>query len=150
MELKRFNLRCAVHLFLIKDNKILVEKRCNREYCNGQYDVIASHIWGGEDAITAMIRTAKMEVNIDIKREDLKIVQVMHQNGDGAEYINYFFVAETFDGEIVNNEPEICEKLEWVKFEYPIKNMMPYINEAIKFYITDENNKFTFYGWNEK
>ena len=35
-----------VHLFLVIDGKILVENRKNREYCNGQYDVIASHILG--------------------------------------------------------------------------------------------------------
>ena len=32
---ERFNLICAVHLFLVKDGKILVEKRKNRAYCNG-------------------------------------------------------------------------------------------------------------------
>lgn len=149
MEQKRFNLRCAVHLFLIKDNNVLVEKRFNREYCNGQYDVIASHILGGEDAISAIIRTAKTEVNIIVKPEDLKIIQVMHQNSDGIEYINYFFIANKFYGEINNNEPEYCEKLEWVKFEYPVENMIEYINEAIKNYLVDKNNKFTFYGWNK-
>ena len=48
MEPKRFMVRCAVHLFLVKDGKILVEKRKNREYCNNQLDVIASHIIGNE------------------------------------------------------------------------------------------------------
>lgn len=68
MEPKRFTLRCAVHLFLIIDDKILIEKRKNREYCNGEYDVIASHILGGENAIDAIIRTAKTEANIVIKK----------------------------------------------------------------------------------
>lgn len=147
MEPKKFEIRCAVHLFLITDNKILIEKRCNREYGDGQYDVIASHILGGEDAISAIIRTAKTEVNIDVKTEDLEIVQVMHQNSDGIEYINYFFRADKFYGEINNNETEFCENLEWIDFKYPIDNMMEYINEAIKNYIESPENKFTFYGW---
>ena len=79
--------RCAVHLFLVKDGKILVEKRKNREYCNNQLDVIASHIIGNENAIDAIIRTVKMEVNIDIKKEDLKIIQVMHQKSEQYEYL---------------------------------------------------------------
>ena len=33
MEPKRFEVRCAVHLFLLQDGKILVEKRKNRSYC---------------------------------------------------------------------------------------------------------------------
>jgi len=148
MESKKFEIRCAVHLFLIVDNKILVEKRCNRDYCDGQYNVIASHILGGEDAITAIIRTAKTEVNIEIRPEDLEIVQVMHQNSEGVEYINYFFRSNKYYGEINNNELEFCEKLEWVDFKYPIENMMEYINIAIKNYIENYHNKFTFYGWN--
>jgi len=147
MEPNRFMVRCAVHLFLIKDGKILVEKRKNRAYCNNQFDVIASHILGNENAIDAIIRTAKVEVDIDIKKEDLKIVQVMHQKSTPYEYINYFFVAEKYSGELKNIDIEHCDGLEWVEFKYPIDNMMEYINEAIKNYQDNPDNHFTFYGW---
>ena len=66
MEPKRFMVRCAVHLFLVKDGKVLVEKRKNRDYCNNQLDVIASHIIGNESVVDAIIRTAKFEVNINV------------------------------------------------------------------------------------
>lgn len=147
MEPKRFTLRCAVHLFLIIDGKILVEKRKNREYCNGQYDVIVSHILGGENAVDAIIRTAKAEANIIIQKEDLEIIQVMHQNDNGLEYINYFFLANKYSGTIKNNDPQFCENLEWVDFKYPINNLEEYINEAIGNYFNNPNEKFTFYGW---
>lgn len=147
MEPERFMLRCAVHLFLLKDGKILVEKRKNREYGNNEYDVIASHIHGNENIIDAIIRTAKVEVNINIKKEDLKPIQVMHQKCERYEYINYFFIANNYTGELKNNDPDYCDGIEWVEFKYPIENMMPYINEAIKNYLEDNTNTFTFYGW---
>ena len=147
MEPKRFMVRCAVHLFLIKDGKVLVEKRKNREYCDRQLDVIASHIIGNESVVDAVIRTAKVEVNIDIKKEDIKPIQVMHQKSENYEYINYFFIADDYTGELKNNDPEFCEQIEWVDFKYPIDNMMPYINEAIKNYLENPTNTFTFYGW---
>ncbi len=147
MEPKRFMVRCAVHLFLIKDGKILVEKRKNREYGNNEYDVIASHIIGNESALNAIIRTAKAEVNIDIKKKDLIPIQVMHQKSTTYEYINYFFLTNNYSGEIKNNDPNYCDSIEWVEFKYPIDNMMPYINEAIKNYLEDSTNIFTYYGW---
>ena len=147
MEPKRFELRCAVHLLLVKDGKILVEKRKNREYCDGQYDLIASHILGNEDVYSAIIRTAKTEVNIEVKKEDLEIIQVMHQKSEDYEYINYFFIANKYTGKLNNNEPEFCEKLEWVDLKYPIKNMMEYINFAIKEYLENSENKFTIMGF---
>ena len=145
---ERFNLRCAVHLFLVNDGKILVEKRKNRAYCNGQYDVIAGHIHGGCDVYDEMIAIAKKEVNIDVKRADLKPIQVMHHNGDGSEYIHYFFIASNYTGEINNNEPDICEYLAWVDFKYPVDNMMEYINIAIKNYFENPENRFTTLGFN--
>ncbi len=149
MEPNRFLVRCAVHLFLIKDGKVLVEKRKNREYGNNELDVIASHIIGNESAVDAIIRTAKVEVNIDVKKEDLKIVQVMHQKSNPYEYINYFFIANNYSGELKNNDVDYCDGIEWVDFKYPIDNMMAYINEAIKNYLENPDNHFTFYGWKE-
>ena len=148
MEPERFLLRCAVHLFLLKDGKIIVEKRINREYENNKYDVIAGHILPNETIYEAIIRTAKKEVNIDIKKEDLKIVQVMHMKGDKYDYINYFLIADKYSGELKNNDVDYCSGIEWVDFKYPIDNLIPYINDAIKNYLEDPNNTFTFYGWN--
>ena len=147
---ERFTVRCAVHLFLIKDNSILVEKRKNRTYCNGQYDVIASHILGNEDVYNTIINTAKKEVNIEIKRQDITPIQVMHHKSDECEYIHYFFITDKYQGEINNNEPEICERLEWVKFKYPIDNMMEYINYAIKNYLNNPNDNFTVFGFTKE
>ena len=149
MEPKRFEVRCAVHLFLLQDGKILVEKRKNRSYCNGQYDVIAGHITGGSDVYDEMIKVAKKEVNIDVKREDLVPIQVMHHNGDGSEYIHYFFIATKYEGTINNNEPDICEYLTWVDFKYPVDNLMEYINIAIKNYTEDPKNFATTFGWDK-
>ena len=149
MEPQRFMVRCAVHLFLIKDGKLLVEKRKNREYHDKEYDVIASHIIGNESVIDAVIRTAKVEVNIDLKREDIKPIQVMHQKSNPYEYINYFFIANNYSGELKNNDSDFCSGIEWVDFKYPVDNMMPYINEAIKNYLEDPNNHFTYYGWDK-
>lgn len=147
MEPERTKVKCAVHLFLIKEGKFLVEKRCNREWCNGQYDIIAGHILGGQDVLTSMINIAKREVDIDLKKEDIEFIQVMHDNSSGEEYISYFFKATKWNGKIKNNEPMYCKKLEWVDMKYPVPNLIEYINIALKNYIEKPDNKMTLYGW---
>ena len=147
MEPARDKRLCAVHLFLIKDGKVLVEKRKNREYCDGQLDVIASHLEHGETVYDAVVRTAKKEVNIDVKKEDIKPIQIMHQNSEPNEYINYFFITTNYTGELRNNEPQFCEYIDWVDFKYPIDNMMDYINEAIRIYLDDPTIMITSYGF---
>ena len=148
-EPKKDDLKCAVHLFLIKDGKILIEKRKNREYCDNQYDVIATHLKDGEELLNAVIRAAKNETNIIVKKEDLKFIQVMHQKSEPNDYINYFFITDKYYGELNNNEPQYCDGIEWVEFKYPIDNMMDYINEAIKNFLDDPTNINTEYGFNK-
>ena len=147
MEPDRFLRRCSVHLLVVQDGKLLVDKRINREYGNNEFDVIASHILGGENAIDAIVRTAKTEVNIDIEKDNLKIIQVQHQKCADYEYINYFFIADSYSGELKNNDEEYCNGIEWVDFKYPVNNLMPYINDAIKNYCENPENRFTFFGW---
>lgn len=146
-EWKYFTVRCAVHLLLIKNGKVLVELRKNRDYYNGQYDVIAAHLAGGLDIYDSIIFTAKREVNITINSKDLVPIQVMHHNSDGVEYIHYFFIAHKYKGKLKNNEPNYCERLDWVEFKYPIPNLIYYINEAIKNYTLNPQNKFTTLGF---
>ena len=46
----------AVHLLLVKDDRVLLLKRYNTGYEDGNYSVVAGHIDGGEDLKTAMIQ----------------------------------------------------------------------------------------------
>lgn len=56
----------AVHLFLVKDDKILLLRRSNTGYEDEMYSIVAGHIDGDEDAKTAMIREAREEAGIEI------------------------------------------------------------------------------------
>jgi 8-oxo-dGTP pyrophosphatase MutT (NUDIX family) len=143
MERKKFP--AAVHLFLVKNEEILLLKRHNTGYEDGNYSVIAGHLDGNEDVYHAMIREAKEEAGITISIEDLEIVQVMHRYQPGDERIDYFFRCSAWEGAIQNMEPGKCSELTW----HPVKNLpgntIGYIVFAIKNYLDKKN--FTLYGW---
>ena len=46
-----FKFKSAVHLFLIQDDKILLLRRYNTGYEDGNYSVIAGHLAGGEQVV---------------------------------------------------------------------------------------------------
>jgi 8-oxo-dGTP pyrophosphatase MutT (NUDIX family) len=54
--MSRFKCPLAVHLFLIKDEKVLLLRRFNTGYEDGNYSVIAGHLEGNENYLQAMIR----------------------------------------------------------------------------------------------
>ena len=91
----------AVHLFLVKDGRILLLRRYNTGYEDGNYSVVAGHIDGGEKLRSAMVREAREEAGIDISPSNLRVVGVMHLMED-REYVSFFLHTSEWSGEVVN------------------------------------------------
>ncbi|MCL2350316.1 MAG: NUDIX domain-containing protein [Defluviitaleaceae bacterium] len=130
---KHFQLLCAVHLILADGENILLSRRFNTGYEDGNFSLVAGHLNGGETAKGAMIREAREEAGIIICPNDLDIVLVMHRRvpETGQERIDYFLRSETWQGEIMNNEPDKCDLLEWHDANLLPKNIVQYVARAI-------------------
>ena len=139
-----FLIPVAVHLFLLKEDKILLLRRHNTGYEDGNYSTVAGHVDGGEQLKIAMIRETKEEVGIEIMPEDLEIVGVMHSITD-KEYISFFLKALDWSGEIKNMEPDQCSHLTWFDIDDLPENVIPYVRQAIENYRT--GNWFSSFGW---
>jgi len=128
---QRFTLIAAPHLFLIKDNHILLARRYNTGYQDGNYSVPAGHIDGGESVTTAMIREAKEEIGIEILAEDLVFAHVMHRITN-RESADFFFFCRSWKGEPSICEPDKCDELKWAPVDQLPENTIDYIQVAIK------------------
>lgn len=136
---------CAVHLFLLKDNQILLLKRRNTGYRDGYYSVPAGHVDQGESTTDAMIREAKDETGVTIKSSDLRFIHVMQPNKTDAGRIHLFFTASEWQGEIKNTELYKCEELKWFPIDKLPQNTIPYIKSAIEHYL--KGNDFSEFEW---
>lgn len=144
MSKERFVLRVAVYLMLIKDGKILLSRRFNTGWMDGKYSLIAGHLDGGESVSTAMIREAFEEAKIVVDKKDLIPATVIHRVSN-VEYVDFFFVAEKWQGDPVIGELDKCDDLSWFPLNELPDNLLPYIKEVIKNY----QNKIAFFesGW---
>ena len=66
--MERFKIITAVHLILIENERVLLQRRYNTGYEDGKYSVVAGHVEENEDVITAMQREALEEIGIRIKK----------------------------------------------------------------------------------
>lgn len=112
---ERYKCAVVVDLMLTRKNngknEILLALRKNTGYNDGEYELPGGHVDAGEDLIDAMIREAKEELNIILKREDLKIEHILHHyKGDR---IKFLISAKKYEGTIQIGEPDKCEKIEW-------------------------------------
>lgn len=139
--------KSAVHLFITQDNQILLLRRYNTGYEDGNYSVVAGHLNGGEKIIAAAIREAKEEVGINIREKDIEIVQMMHRIAEN-ERIDFFVTVSSWQGKITNNEPDRCDDLSWFPLDQLPENTIPYVRQAIKNY--QANIPFSSFGWEER
>lgn len=140
-----FSVPVSVHLMLINDNKILLMRRKDTGFADGFYSMPAGKLEPKESVENAIIREVEEEININIKNETLKTIQVMNRNGSDRERIDYFFTVDRWSGEIKNNEPNKCDDLKWFDINNLPENTIPYIKEAINNY--NKKIKFSLFGW---
>jgi 8-oxo-dGTP diphosphatase len=141
---KRFLTPVAVHLFLVRENRVLLLRRYNTGYEDGNWSVPAGHLEGGETVIQAGIREAAEEIGIRLTSADLAPAGVMHRLSDD-ERIDFFVAATRWEGEVRNMEPDKCDGLDWFPFDALPPNVIPYVRRALQNY--REGRWFDLFGW---
>jgi 8-oxo-dGTP diphosphatase len=130
----RFKLIPAVYLLLKRDNEVLLLRRANTGYQDGKYSIIAGHLDGDELATSGIVREAKEEAGVTVDAKDVKLVHVCHRltrNQVGQERLDLFFVADKYQGEVANAEPEKCDDLSWFLADKLPDNMLPLVRNVI-------------------
>ncbi len=144
-KLQRFTLIAAAHLFLMRDDKVLLSRRFNTGYEDGNYSVVAGHLDGDEEVKAAMIREAREEVGIELASEDVQVVGVMHRKSS-EERVDFFLTAARWSGELRICEPDKCDDLTWCGLDDLPENIVPYVRRALENYRADR--WFDSFGWN--
>ena len=121
----------TVHLLFLRGDQILIARRLNTGYRDGEYSVPAGHLDGGETVLAAGVREAREEVGLELREADLEFAGVMHRLEDD-ERVDFFVRVLKWSGEPVNNEPDKCDDLRWAKTDSLPPNTVPYVRRAIR------------------
>ena len=134
----------TVHLFFFREDQILMLRRFNTGYADGQYSVPAGHLDGGETVRAAAAREALEEVGVRIEADDLSITVVMHRI-EGDERVDFFVHVHQWQGEPFSAEPEKCDDLRWAAVDHLPENTIPYVRKAIENHLGGVH--FDEFGW---
>ncbi|MCG2783504.1 MAG: NUDIX domain-containing protein [Anaerolineae bacterium] len=134
----------AVHLLFIKDEKVLLLRRFNTGYEDGNYSVVAGHVDAGETVTQTAIREAQEEAGVQIAPENIEVVHVIHRKSND-ERIDFFVQVNAWDGDIRNMEPDKCDDLSWFPLADLPVNIIPYVRNVIQ--DAGSGIFYSEYGW---
>ncbi len=144
MTTQRATFPTTIHLFFFREDQILLLRRFNTGFRDGEYSVPAGHLDGGETVMAAAAREAEEEVGVRIEAEHLVFSSVMHRL-DGEERVDFFVRVPMWRGEPFNAEPDKCDDLRWVNFHSLPENTIPYIRRALQNHF--DGKPFDEFGW---
>ncbi len=120
----------TVHLFFLRENQILLLRRFNTGFRDGEYSVPAGHLDGGETVMQATLREGKEEAGVDLDENHITFATVMHRIEDD-ERVDFFFQVQHWSSEPFNAEPEKCDDLRWFALDSLPANTVPYVRQAL-------------------
>jgi 8-oxo-dGTP diphosphatase len=135
----------AVHLFFLRGDEVLLLRRFNTGYEDGNYSVVAGHVEAGESVLQAALREAQEEVGVSLNPGELQVVHVMSRKSED-ERVDFFITVKSWPGEIGNQEPQKCDDLAWFSISALPDNIIPYVRFALENYINGD--LFSEFGWN--
>jgi 8-oxo-dGTP diphosphatase len=135
----------TVHLFFLRGNQqILLLRRFNTGFEDGNYSVPAGHLDGGETVRMTASREALEEIGVHVDVKNIDFATVMHRKSDD-ERVDFFVHIQSWDGEPFNAEPEKCDELRWCSLDALPENTIPYVRKAIQNYL--DGIPFDEFGW---
>jgi mutator protein MutT len=120
----------TVHLFFFREDQILLLRRFNTGYADGQYSVPAGHLDGNEAVMAAAAREAEEEIGVRVEVGDMSFSTIMHRIEDD-ERVDFFVHVHKWKGEPFNAEPDKCDDIRWVDINALPANMVPYVKHAL-------------------
>jgi 8-oxo-dGTP pyrophosphatase MutT (NUDIX family) len=140
----------AVYLLLLSEGQVLLLRRHNTGYEDGNYSVIAGHVNPGECLTQALVREAAEEAGIQLDEEEVHFVHVIQRKGAyGPVCLDFFFLAEHWQGQMQNCEPSKCDDLQWVPLIALPTNTIPCVRAVLETLHT-QASRFSAYGWGSR
>jgi 8-oxo-dGTP diphosphatase len=123
----------AVYVVLERNNSILLLKRQNTGYRDGQYTVPSGHKEAGETPSQAALRELFEETGVAVNEQQLQYMHTLYRFDPTGEkdYIDIFFRCTDFTGEAKNTEPHKCSAIEWFSYNNLPENLFDYIREVL-------------------
>ena len=137
----------VAHVFLLRSGSILLARRCNTGFKDGNYGPVGGHLDGGESVTQAAIRECREEIGVEIEPADMRVIGVTHYNSPDGEGIDFFLSASQWTGDPYPRAE--CDDVQWYSPDALPKNTIPFVRRAIAHHLVG-GVWFDELGWEQQ
>jgi 8-oxo-dGTP diphosphatase len=131
---QRFKAAVAVYGLLRRDDDVLLLRRANSGFHDGELALPAGHVDAGESALAAIVRELAEELRIEVRPQDCRLALTGHAGperpGDDT-YIDLYFTIDQWAGEPGIGEPDKATELAWAPLHRLPDDVVGFMAEAI-------------------
>ena len=138
----------ASYVILRKDQKIAFVLRANTGWMNGFYGLPSGKTEKNESFLECAIREAKEEIGVTLNLKDIVPVLTVHRkepSDQGMTWVDVYFEARNWKGEVINAEPEVHSELAWLDPNNLPDNVVPCVKAALE--EIKKGKTYSEYGW---
>ena len=131
--MSRLKLPVVAHVFLIRDNTVLLARRANTGFEDSNYGPVGGHLEPGETVIQAAVRECREEIGVELEPTALQVIGVTHYTSPAGDGIDFFFRATRWTG-----EPTVtveCDDLRWYPLDALPSNTIQFVRRALEHHL---------------
>lgn len=122
--------RLAVYVVLREGSDVMFMLRSGTGYRDGQYGLPSGKVEQGESLIDAARREVVEETGLALRANQLILGHVMERVTTTGRWIDWFFVADEWDGQPTNREPWKCGGFAWLRPDH--ETISDYVRLALR------------------
>ncbi len=124
LEINKNEIPVGINALVIKDNKILLGLRIGNRGGSGNWGLVGGKAICGESIEETMQRELKEEANLDVKLEDMKVVNLFTtQSSESILFYQIGVLILNYSGELKNMEPQKCGELKFFDLDALPENL---------------------------
>lgn len=144
---QRYALNASVFVVVCRGDDVLLLRRANTGWKDGQWSVPAGSHDGDETLEQAATRELREETRLEAHPREMRLIHLLHARaGDnGGEWLGAFFLATQWQGEPVLGEPDKHDGLGWFPLHALPGELIAYTRQGLQLGL--QGTMYSTFGW---
>ena len=148
MSRERYHLSIALFVLLLRGDDLLMLRRSQTGWMDGNYSLPAGGLELGETLAAAAARELREETGVEAAADDMQLAHTMHVWTEDRSWLGHYFICRQWQGTPFLAEPEKHSEMGWQRLAALPEQTIPYVRQALE--AINVGQHYSEYGWESR